>query len=69
MMSGVAFIAHLIPIGPINTKLFLMEINMVSYIGVSLHTQDLLQQRGDAGENSDARTEAQQQDEVGFVPQ
>lgn len=40
-----------------------------SYICVSLHTQDLLQQRGEAGEDSNARTEAQQQDDVGFVLQ
>lgn len=31
----------------------------VTYVGVSLHTQDLIQQRGEAGENSDARAEAQ----------
>lgn len=40
-----------------------------SYVAVSLQTQDLVQQRGEAGENSDAGAEAQQQDEVRFVLQ
>ena len=38
-----------------------------TYISVSLHTQDLLQQRGEARVDGDERAEAQQQDEVGFV--
>lgn len=42
---------------------------MCTYICVSLYTQNLLQQRGEAGENGDAWSEAQQQDEVGFVLQ
>lgn len=40
-----------------------------AHVGVSLHTQDLLQQRGEAGVNSNDWAEAQQQDEVGFVLQ
>ena len=40
-----------------------------AYVGVSLHTQDLLQQHGEAGEHGYARAEADQQDEVGSVLQ
>lgn len=40
-----------------------------AHVGVSPHTQDLLQQRGEAGEDGDAGAEAQQQHQVRFVPQ
>lgn len=40
-----------------------------SYTGVSLHTQDLLQQRGEGAERRHSRSEAQQQHHVGLVPQ
>lgn len=40
-----------------------------SYTGVSLHTQDLLQQRGEGAKRRHGRSEAQQQHHVGLVPQ
>ena len=40
-----------------------------THVGVPLHTQDLLQQRGEAGEGGDARPEAEHQNQVGSVPQ
>lgn len=40
-----------------------------THVGVSLDTQDLLQECSEAGENGDARAKAQQQDEVSFVLQ
>lgn len=40
-----------------------------SYAGVSLHTQDLLQQRGEGAERCHGGPEAQQQHHVGFVLQ
>lgn len=46
-----------------------LSVLLCTYVGISFHTQDLLQQRGDAGENTDAGAETQQQDDVGFVPQ
>lgn len=40
-----------------------------SYAGVSLHTQDLLQQRGEGAERRHGGSEAQQQHHVGSVLQ
>lgn len=40
-----------------------------THVGVAFHTEDLLQEDGEAGEDADAAPEAHGQDDVGLVPQ
>lgn len=39
-----------------------------THVGVAVHTEDLLQQRGETGKDADAAPEAHGQDHVGLVP-
>lgn len=39
------------------------------FVGVALHTKDLLQENREAGEDADAASETHGQDDIGSVPQ